>query len=159
MEIEVIVEDARWEALGLEALATRAVAATLARLGLSDLPAEIALLACDDARIAELNGDFRDKPLPTNVLSWPFEAQAARADGAAPALPVDPALGDIAIAYDTCAREATEQGKSLVDHVTHLMVHATLHLLGYDHMRKRDAELMESLEVDTLARLGIADPY
>ena len=107
-------------------------------------------MGCDDARIAELNGDFRDKPQPTNVLSWPSEERGAAQPGAAPALPTgpDPELGDIAIAYETCAREAAEQGKPMADHVTHLIVHAVLHLLGYDHIRDADATLMEATEVE-----------
>lgn len=163
--VEVVVEDDRWQAAGLPALAERAARATLAQLGLAPEGFEIALLACDDARIAALNADFRGKAGPTNVLSWPAEARAPARSGAAPALPEpgtpdDPAfLGDLALAYDTCAREAAAAGRSLADHAAHLVVHGVLHLLGYDHIRARDAALMERLEVAILARLGVADPY
>jgi probable rRNA maturation factor len=68
-------------------------------------------------------------------------------------------LGDIAISYETCAREAAEQGKSLDDHVTHLIVHAILHLLGYDHIDDSDAALMEGTEIRVLAKLGVSNPY
>ncbi|SDW42843.1 probable rRNA maturation factor [Allgaiera indica] len=158
------MEDPRWEALDLEELAERAVAAALGGAGLDPAMAEATLLACDDARIAVLNADFRDKPTPTNVLSWPAAERGADRPGGAPQAPEPDAfgaleLGDMAISWDTCTREATEQDKSLRDHVTHLIVHATLHLLGYDHIDAADAALMEGLEVRILASLGIADPY
>lgn len=165
MTVEILFEDARWKAAGLAPLAEAACDAALAHHGLDPGTCEIALLACDDARIATLNAEFRAKPVPTNVLSWPAEDLAADADGAAPERPGAPLpgmvqeLGDIAIAYDTCAREAAEQGKPMVDHVTHLMVHGCLHLLGYDHIRPKDADLMERLEVEILAKLGLPDPY
>lgn len=160
--VDTVIEDARWEEAGLPALAERAAAAALGHLGLGPAPWEIALLGCDDARIAALNADFRGKPRPTNVLSWPSEDRAARVPGAAPDLPRagdDPELGDIAIAYDTCAAEAQAAGLPMADHVTHLIVHATLHLLGYDHENDGDATLMEKTEVEILASLGVADPY
>ena len=163
--VETVIEDARWEAFGLAGLAERAARAVLARQGLEAGGFAIGLLACDDARIAGLNADFRGKPQPTNVLSWPSEDRAAERVGGAPALPEpgeaeDPEpLGDIAIAWETCEREAGEQGKTMADHVTHLIVHATLHLLGYDHIEEADAALMEALEVRILASLGVSDPY
>ena len=101
------------------------------------------------------------------MLSWPDQDLAAEADGGAPERPEadrhaqeEPLfLGDIAISYDTCAREAADQGKPLADHITHLIAHATLHLLGYDHIRDQDATLMEGLEVEILGKMGIANPY
>ncbi|MDK3019032.1 rRNA maturation RNase YbeY [Pseudodonghicola flavimaris] len=164
MTLELDIEDPAWEALDLAALAQRAVAATLVHLGLDPELCEIALLACDDTRIAALNADFRDKPTATNVLSWPAEELAAEAPGGIPDLPEpdftgEIPLGDIAIAYGTCAREATEQGKSLADHCTHLIIHGLLHLLGYDHIRDPDATLMEGLEIEILGSLGLNDPY
>lgn len=156
-EIDVVLEDARWGAL--PALAERAGQATLAHLGLDG---EVVVMGCDDARIAALNADFRGKPQPTNVLSWPAQDAAPRAPGDLPQVapdPDDPALGDIAIAFETCTREAAEQGKTFDDHVTHLLVHAILHLAGYDHMNDPDAERMEATERAILATLGISDPY
>jgi probable rRNA maturation factor len=163
--VETVIEDARWEAFGLEALAERAGRAVLVAVGLPVNGFTISLMGCDDARIAGLNADFRGKPQPTNVLSWPSEDRGADVAGASPTLPEpgsaeDPEpLGDIAIAWDTCAQEAEMQGKTMPDHVTHLIVHGALHLLGHDHARDDDAALMEGLEVRILASLGVSDPY
>ena len=162
MSVDTICEDARWEAAGLDQLATIAESATLRHLGYDPDSFEVALLGCDDERIAALNTDFRDKTAATNVLSWPSAERGAETAGLTPVepqLPYDEELGDIAIAYETCAREADEQGKPFDEHVTHLLVHATLHLLGYDHIRDSDATLMERIEVEILGKMGIADPY
>lgn len=162
---DTIIEDDRWEEAGLEDLAETAARAALVHLGLDPEGFEIAVLACDDARIAELNAEFREKPTPTNVLSWPSEERGAEVEGQAPELPeaedgpFATELGDLAIAFETCAREAQEAGKTMADHVTHLIVHGTLHLLGYDHLRDGDATLMENLETEILGKMGIADPY
>ena len=165
MTTDTLIEDARWGDLGLDALADQATDATLAYLGLEPAAFELCLMGCDDARIAELNADFRGKPQPTNVLSWPSEDRAADEPGQPPMLPIpDPTgmpteLGDIAIAYETCAREALDAGKSMTDHVTHLIIHGTLHLLGFDHIEDTDAAIMEATEVKILGNLGISDPY
>ena len=163
--VDTVIEDPRWEGFGLASRADAATAATLAALGLPQVGFTLCLMGCDDARIADLNAEFRARGTPTNVLSWPAEDLAAETPGDAPDLPeAGPAdmpqeLGDIAIAWETCAREAVEQGKTHADHVTHLIVHGVLHLLGYDHIDDKDAELMESCEVQILASLGVADPY
>ena len=163
--VDTVIEDDRWEAFGLDPLATRAALAAMAELGLPTEGFTLCLMGCDDARILELNGDFRGKAKPTNVLSWPSDERAARVEGGTPEAPEpgdedDPeSLGDIAISYDTCAAEAALAGKPLADHVTHLVVHGVLHLLGYDHIRDGDATLMETTEVRILARLGLSDPY
>jgi probable rRNA maturation factor len=164
MLVDCLSEDHRWEALGLEDLAERAAIAVLERLGMEASVYEISLLACNDARIAELNADFRGKPQPTNVLSWPSLERGARVAGEMPLLPLPQGrgpveLGDIAIAYDTCATEAVAAGRDLPDHALHLLVHGTLHLLGFDHERDADAALMEGLETEILGKLGVADPY
>lgn len=162
MTVDCIIEDSRWDDLALEDLAIKASDATLDRLGLEPSIFDISLLACDDARIAVLNADFRDKAKATNVLSWPSVERAAMTPGEMPVLPSpgpDAELGDIAIAYDTCAREAADQQKPMSAHVTHLLVHGTLHLLGFDHENSPDAALMEGLEVEILGKLGLPDPY
>ncbi len=163
--VDTLTEDARWEAFGLADLAETAARAVLADRALDPDDFEISLLGCSDARIAELNEDFRGKPQPTNVLSWPSHERGAETDGGLPHPPVagqpgmPQELGDIAIAWETCEREAAEQGKPMRDHVTHLLVHGVLHLLGFDHMRDGDAALMEAAEVRILASMGMANPY
>lgn len=163
--VDIVAEDDRWDSFGLEALAERAVTATLQQLGLGVTGFQLVVMGCDDSRIAELNADFRGKAKPTNVLSWPADELAAEAPGQvpdrpAPGTPDDPEpLGDIALAWETCAREAEEAGKPFADHVTHLVVHGLLHCLGYDHVDDADATLMEGLEVRILASLGLSDPY
>lgn len=162
MLTDTLIEDPRWATLGLEPLAERAATATLTHLGLDPGAWEIAVLACDDTRIAALNTEFRAKPQPTNVLSWPSEERGPATPGTQPELPdstPDPELGDIAIAYDTCAAEADAANKPLADHATHLIVHATLHLLGYDHIHDADAAIMEATEVEILQSLGLPNPY
>jgi len=147
--IDILVEAAGWSRIGnLESTIRRAVEAALASEGRGG--ASVSLMLGDDAAIRTLNASFRGKDKPTNVLSFP-----------APVMPGDlePALGDIALAYETCAREAEEEGKTLSDHLTHLVVHGTLHLLGHDHETEAEAETMETLETRILAGLGIADPY
>lgn len=162
MVTDTIIEDTRWKPVKLNALADRAARATLTHLGLDPTAFEISILGCDDARIRALNTDFRAKPQATNVLSWPNADRVAAVAGDAPEPPKpspDPELGDIAIAFETCAAEAEAAGITLVDHVTHLLVHAILHLLGYDHLRDQDATLMEATEVAILGKMGICDPY
>jgi len=152
--IEVILEDDRWEAVGLEALCAPAEREALATTGRAPDGFEIALMGCDNARIAVLNKDFRGKEAATNVLSWP-RSETPPIEGS----PMGTELGDIAIAYETCAREAAEKGVSVQDHVTHLVIHGILHLLGYDHISDSDAEEMEALEIKALAKLGVSNPY
>jgi probable rRNA maturation factor len=163
--VDTLIEDHRWDGLGLAALADDVMRATLTSVGLPTGGYEISLLGCGDKRIAELNEDFRGKPQPTNVLSWPSDELSSATDGGHPARPrpgpeeMPQELGDIAIAWETCEREAAEQGKDMRDHVRHLLVHGTLHLLGYDHLRDGDAQLMEETETRILASIGVADPY
>ncbi|MEP1330816.1 rRNA maturation RNase YbeY [Pseudophaeobacter sp.] len=164
MTLEIAIEDERWTSLGVEEVAQDAIARTLVHFGLDLETCEIALLACDDDRIAELNSEFRGKPVATNVLSWPAEVLAVEEPGGIPDMPEadftgEIPLGDIAIAYDTCAAEAAAAGKPLADHLRHLVVHGVLHLLGYDHIRDPDATVMEGLEVEILGKMGIDDPY
>lgn len=163
--VDTLTEDGRWQAFGLDELAEAAARAVLADQGLPGAGFTVSLLGCCDARIAVLNADFRGKPQPTNVLSWPSEERGADRDGGAPGRPRPGAaempeeLGDIAIAWETCEREAAEQGRPMGDHVVHLLVHGLLHLLGYDHLRDGDAALMEAAEIRILAKLGLANPY
>ncbi|MGB0570240.1 MAG: rRNA maturation RNase YbeY [Paracoccaceae bacterium] len=162
MSVDVILEDERWSTLDLAECSQRAFDAVMYHFDLTDVGFECCVMGCDDAKIAELNGDFRDKPQATNVLSWPSVEHVAREEGARPVLPditFDPELGDIAISYDTCLREAEAGQIAPQHHVTHLIVHAVLHLLGYDHIRDQDATLMEGIEIEILGNMGIANPY
>lgn len=148
IEVEVEVEDAAaWPGVAdLEALVTRAAQAALNEQG-SDQAGDIVILLTDDAAVADLNGRFRGKDRPTNVLSFPAPASAR------------PHLGDLVLASGVCAVEAVAQGKTLTDHLCHLVVHGVLHLLGRDHEDDAEAEAMEAEERAILARLGVADPY
>jgi probable rRNA maturation factor len=163
--VDCLIEDARWEGIALASLSERAARAVLLDQDLAPEDWEISLMGCDDARIAELNAEFRAKATATNVLSWPAQDLASEEDGGEPYFPEPFApgerdtLGDIALAFDTCDREAQAAGKSVHDHVTHLVIHGVLHLLGYDHLRDADAQLMEAIEVRILAALGVANPY
>ncbi len=159
-QVETIIEDSRWEDAALQARAAKACGVVFEILGL-DSQFEVSVLGCDDTRISGLNDTFRQKAAATNVLSWPSTDLAPDVSGGIPSAPnlADPELGDIAISYDTCKREAADQAKEFDDHVTHLLVHGTLHLLGYDHETDKDAALMEGLETRILAKLGISDPY
>ena len=145
IDVDLIVEEDSWEALGdLEALSRRAFAA--ARSVARD-DGTVSLLLTDDTVLRQINKDFRGIDKATDVLSFP-------------ALGMDrPLLGDIAVGYGVCKRDAAAQGKTLPDHLTHLLVHGYLHLLGHDHMQPDQAEEMEGLEIAALASLGIANPY
>jgi probable rRNA maturation factor len=154
--IEVSIDASEWEKVDIEAIAQTACDAGAETLGLG--PLEVSLLATSDTHISALNEQFRGKSVPTNVLSWPTEELAGHS-GDLPKPPTDPEIGDIALSYETCVQEAAEQGKSVHDHVTHLVLHGFLHLLGYDHVRDEDATVMEGLEIKALERLGIENPY
>ncbi len=155
--VDIVLEDDRWEDAGLPAMAARAARAVGDWLELGEF--QVVVLGCDDDRIAGLNAEFRGKPQPTNVLSWPTSEFEPRAPGAHPARPEIEELGDVAISFDTCQREAKAHGKPFADHATHLLVHAILHLAGYDHIDDLDAKTMEDGERVILSRLGIPDPY
>jgi probable rRNA maturation factor len=147
-----------WEVRAAEAAAAALALTPYAALANAAPLVEIAVRLTDDAEVHRLNRDFRGKDKPTNVLSFPqvqddlLESLANSDDG-------EILLGDIVLARETCVREAEAKGVSLADHATHLIVHGTLHLVGYDHMDDVSAAAMEALEVKALASLGIANPY
>ena len=164
MTVDCAIEDTRWSKIDFEVIAKNAVTATLRDRNLDPSDFEVSILACNDARIAGLNGEFRSKDKATNVLSWPSQERGASEDGVHPEPPEydqegPTELGDIAIAYDTCVTEAAAAGKGLTEHTTHLLVHATLHLLGYDHIREAEGDLMEACETQILGKMGLSDPY
>lgn len=159
MELEIDIEQPWPDAVDWAALASRAAAA------LVDVAPELAhprlaasLLFTSDAEVHVLNREWRGKDKPTNVLSFPMlerEELLALPDQGPPEM-----LGDIALAWETCTREAAEKAIPVEDHATHLIVHALLHLAGHDHETSpEDARAMEQLEIKALAYLGIADPY
>jgi probable rRNA maturation factor len=145
IDVALIVEGEAWSALGdLDALSRKAFAAAAVEEAAEGL---VSLLLTDDAELQQLNRDFRGKDKPTDVLYFP-------------ALPMDrPLLGDIAVAHETASRDAAIQGKSMSDHLTHLLIHGYLHLLGHDHETPEEAAQMEAREIRALASLGIANPY
>lgn len=154
VEIDVIVEADGWENLpDAEGIAERAGLAAIR----AQEPAKalgVAILLTDDGAMRRLNAQFRGKDKPTNVLSFPAPRLPA-GRGIAESL----FLGDVALGYETCTAEALADGKDLGDHLSHLVVHGILHLLGLDHETETEAEAMEARERVILATLGIADPY
>lgn len=157
MHLDIDIED--WPAGDWDALALRAAGAAGEGEPLLAHPRLIAsVLFTSDAEVHMLNREWRQRDKPTNVLSFPMLEREELAELGAQGPPE--MLGDIALAYQTCAREAAEKGVSLADHATHLIVHGLLHLAGHDHVESdAQAEAMEALETRILAKLGIADPY
>ena len=154
-EIDILIDEQRWtESFELiDALASRCVHATIAYLKTASLPLKVfsegSLALVNDAKIQDLNAQYRHKNKPTNVLSFP----AMEIDGFAPI------LGDIVLSYETVIGEAKARSLPPNDHVAHLIIHGFLHLQGYDHENDSDADIMETIEIKTLEGLGIANPY
>ena len=152
VEIDISVEAGDWpDEAALTLLVDRAVAAAFAETGVVG-SSELSIVFSDDAHIRTLNAGWRGKDKPTNVLSFP--AFPFPKGGKLP-----PMLGDIVLAAETVAREATLEEKPFENHITHLVIHGLLHLLGYDHETDAEAEEMEAIERAALARLAIPDPY
>jgi probable rRNA maturation factor len=155
VEVDLSISDSRWHGADADVggLVERAVAAALAVApGRPPGPLEICVVLSDDAALRDLNRTWRGKDRPTNVLSFPA---AGAHGGHGPRL-----IGDVVLAYETMLRESAAETKPLKDHLAHLVVHGTLHLLGEDHETGDDeARAMERLEIAALARLGVPDPY
>lgn len=154
IDIDILAETGGWgDEARLAECARRAVDAAVETLGFdAGTTSELSIVFTDDASIRRLNAEWRGKDKATNVLSFP-------AFPVAPGSPPGPLMGDIVIARETVEREALLEGKPFDHHLTHLIVHGFLHLLGYDHEDAEEAETMEALERRILARLAIADPY
>ena len=156
--VDIRIDGGDWQDAvpGVETLCRETASAAVATAGMAS--AEVSLLLTDDAAVAALNGAYRGKDEPTNVLSFPAiapgEADDAGADGIGATL-----LGDVAVAYETTVAEAAAEGKTLADHLRHLLVHGVLHLLGHDHQDDPAAEVMERLEAEILRTFDVADPY
>jgi probable rRNA maturation factor len=150
LTVDLAIEDPSWTAiLDLHTLVERAVAAALAEAGVApDQDSELSCLFCDDDAIRALNAQWRGMDKPTNVLSFPTEGPGAEV-----------MLGDIALAWGTVKREAEADNKRIEDHIAHLVIHGTLHLMGEDHEVEAEADAMEALETRAMARLGLPDPY
>jgi probable rRNA maturation factor len=164
MMLDIAIEaDPEWDSSsGWAALARKAAEAAIAesafpQLSKSERPVELSIRLTSDEEVKALNARWRGKDKPTNVLSFP-QCDSDELDHMAPAGP-ELMLGDIVLARGVCEREAEEKGVALEQHAAHLLVHGTLHLLGYDHQDDGSAEDMESREVRALERLGISDPY
>lgn len=154
LRFDLVEDDGDWSGLGdVERLAQAAAAAIVAH-GTAErwLPAVAAVALSSDRAVRRLNKSYRAKDKPTNVLSFPFES-------AGRSLPGPRMLGDIVLADGVVLREAAELGIPIQDHFQHLVVHGTLHLMGYDHETEPEAVAMERLETEILARLGIPDPH
>jgi probable rRNA maturation factor len=152
VDIDIFVEAGDWPAQAeLARLVDRAVAAAFAETGTNGA-SELSIVFSDDAHVQTLNAQWRGKDKPTNVLSFPAFS-FAKGD------PLPPMLGDIVLAAETVAGEAALEDKPLANHITHLVTHGLLHLLGYDHETDAEAEEMEAIERGALARLAIPDPY
>lgn len=157
IDLDIDIED--WPAGDWGGLAERAVAAAGEGEPLLAHPRlMISILFTGDGEIHALNREWRERDKPTNVLSFPMLERRELADLTAEGPPV--MLGDIALAHETCAREAADKGVSLEHHAAHLIIHGLLHLAGHDHVHSdEEADAMEALETTILAKLGIADPY
>ena len=153
VSVDCVSESVLWDALpDAEGSVERVCAAAVAGARRDLLPdVEIAVLLADDAHVQAVNKEWRGLDKPTNVLSFPTVPPDR--------IGTTPVLGDLILAFETCAREAEHDGKTLHDHVAHLVVHGVLHLLGYDHLTETEAEEMEAIEIEVLAGLGIPDPY
>ncbi|RLP23706.1 rRNA maturation RNase YbeY [Mesorhizobium sp. YM1C-6-2] len=154
IDIDIAVESGDWpQKRTLRSLVEKAVGAALYEAGAAyEAGSELSVVFTDDAHIRTLNAGWRNKDKPTNVLSFPaFPVKIGQE--------LPPMLGDVVLAAETVAREAELEGKPLGHHITHLVVHGVLHLLGHDHEEETEAERMEALERAALARLAIPDPY
>jgi probable rRNA maturation factor len=172
LSVEIIHSSGEWDALdpassnsgagesldGVIEAAARSAFTAAAASGASscdgEAPGEMSVvLACDEF-VRGLNRRFRGQDKPTNVLSFPVEPFPSAGAGGEPV-----PLGDVIVAWETLLREAEAEGKAPLDHLRHLVIHGTLHLFGFDHQDDEEAEQMETLEREALARLGVADPY
>lgn len=152
VDIDISIESGEWpDEASLARLVDRAVAAAFAETGVAGR-SELSVVFSDDSHIQKLNAGWRGKDKPTNVLSFPAFPLVQGG-------PLPPMLGDIVLAAETVAREAALEDKPVENHITHLVIHGLLHLLGYDHETDTEAEAMEAIERAALARLAIPDPY
>lgn len=158
INFEFVSEYSGWDVEKLNKIAEKVSEATNTKLRLPKC-ASVAVLLCNNAKIQRLNKDFRASDKATNILSWPVENLRAASSGQLPNLAINPQLGDLAMAYEVCFSESRLGQIPFRDHLAHLLLHGTLHLLGYDHMEDTDALIMEAIEIEVLAKMCISNPY
>jgi probable rRNA maturation factor len=161
MTVDLIMEDSRWKTLNLLHIVNTAFKETLSHLNMRSENFICCILACSSKKIKGLNAQFRGKNSSTNVLSFPSATEICEVkSGSKFEANVDLfELGDIAIAYEVCKKEANVSKIEFEHHVYHLIIHSVLHLLGYDHEEEKNAVEMQRIEVQVLANLGISNPY
>jgi probable rRNA maturation factor len=158
ISLEPLWPEHDWQMLCESAALAALNSAPFARLLETRAAICISIRFANNAEVHKLNHDYRSKDQPTNILSFPMVQQdmlemvANTDDG-------EVLLGDMILAYEICAAEALEKQIALPRHIAHLVVHGTLHLLGFDHMQDHEAEIMEDMEVKALASLGLPNPY
>lgn len=162
--IEFINESKKWGKKNSVVIANQAVNSTLVHLNLDPDKFEIAILACDNEKIQELNSNFRGINKNTNILSWPEKDLSPKVSGTMPMKPEpinrEPMfLGNLAISFEFIVKEAEKLNKDFYNHLYHLISHGTLHLLGFVHELELDAKIMENKEREILSKVGIVDPY
>ena len=150
--------ETHWIELAIKAVEAAFLVSSHGALANAAFTMSISIKLSDNAEVQQLNRDWRGKDMPTNVLSFPmiasdeFDTLANTDDG-------EVLVGDMILAHDVCVIEAEQKGISLPNHISHLIVHGTLHLLGYDHIDEHDGDMMEALEVKALASMGLHNPY
>lgn len=160
-DVQVSLEDSRWESVleeSIESVLAKYISAALNHVDVAEnLPTdvEVSVVLTNDEEIQVLNRQYRGKDKPTNVLSFPQEAEISDMRD----LDTCVLLGDIVLSIDTIQREVAQQQKLMHHHLAHLIIHGTLHLVGYDHESDEDADIMEGLEIDILRQHAIANPY
>lgn len=155
-DIDIAIECPHWEELDFDISKTTVdTIKEVCNSGLSHKKhIEISIVLVDDPFIRALNKKYRNKDKPTNVLSFPL-TELDEFEATTPFI----SLGDVIISYDTIKVEASEQNKSIQDHFTHMLVHGCLHLMHYDHIEDEEAQIMETLEIEILQRIGVKNPY
>ena len=167
MKINILINDLRWSKTKLQDTCERSFGLAMSVSDEMNFNPEVSILACNDKEICELNEKFRGQNSPTNILSWPEYELKSEIPGQPPRkmkAVVEEAsrltfIGNLAISFDRCSTESKESEITFDDHMTHILLHGCLHLLGFDHQNDLDANLMEGMEINLLSSIGIKNPY
>jgi len=162
MPVEVLIEEEEWKHKGLNRLSLESFNQVMFYFNYKQSEFEVSILGCNDKKIKTLNANFCSKNSATNVLSWPARERRSQVMGSLPKRldpKIDVFVGDIAIAYETCYKEAKEADTNFASHVSHLLTHGLLHLIGFDHENDLDAKVMERIEIEILGKMGIGVQY